>query len=228
MIVPFSSPLTASGCTNRRNGLEAEFEGDVILGADGPGSVVGRSIGQINRGFLATMQYEVGLRGDETWSELHQDGEDGAFAWFVPCNRTARVGVGLVPSQARHLRELLTQFLDRLVDDGRIYRDGILACTGGPVPIDGTPESVHDNGVLLAGDAAGMADPFCGAGIASAVISGTIAGSIVGEASVSGDRTVLEDYEGEIARRIPSRGTCASAGPVSLADRMARVAEWRG
>lgn len=212
----------------RRNGLEAEFEGDVILGADGPGSVVGRSIGQINRGFLATMQYEVGLRCDETWSELHHNGEDGTFAWFVPCNRTARVGVGLDPSQARHLKGRLMEFLGRLVDDGRVYRDGILACTGGPVPFAGTPELVHDNGVLLAGDAAGMADPFSGSGIAAAVVSGTMAGSLVGEAVVSGDRAVLDEYEGEVGRRIPSRKADASAETVSMRDRIERVAEWRG
>ena len=45
----------------RRNGLEAYFSGEAILGSDGPASVVGRSIGQANRLFMATMQYEVGL-----------------------------------------------------------------------------------------------------------------------------------------------------------------------
>jgi flavin-dependent dehydrogenase len=212
----------------RRNGLEAEFEGDVILGADGPGSVVGRSIGQVNRGFLATMQYEVGLRCDETWSELHRNGSEGAWTWFVPCNRTARVGVGLDPSQARHLRDRLTRFLGQLADDGRVYRDGILACTGGPVPIDGTPESLHDDRVLLAGDAAGISDPLSGAGIAAAVVSGTIAGSLVGEAFSSGDRARLGDYEGEIKKRIPPFEGYASAGSWSMADRMERVAEWCG
>ena len=75
----------------RRNGLEAAFSGQFIVGADGPSSVIGRSIGLANRHFLAAMQYEVGMRTPDAWLEFHQLGGD--IAWFVLCGRTARVGV---------------------------------------------------------------------------------------------------------------------------------------
>ncbi len=211
----------------RRNGLEAEFDGEFILGADGPGSVVGKSIGQVNSAFIATMQYEVGLQQPEAWSEFYRPPEGGeGYAWFVPCNRTARVGVGLRRSRARFLKQHLDRFLRRLAADGRVYTDGILGCTGGLVPVNGVLPSVGAEGVLLAGAAGGMSDAFGGVGIATAVVSGEVAGRVVGEA-LAGERP-LDAYGSEIRRLIPSRERGQADHFGRLAEWIDRLAEWRG
>jgi flavin-dependent dehydrogenase len=54
-----------------------------------------------------------------------------------------------------------------------------------------------DTLVLLAGDAAGLANPVTGAGIASAVHSGTLAGDAAA-AFVGGDGAACLDYEDEL------------------------------
>jgi flavin-dependent dehydrogenase len=51
--------------------------------------------------------------------------------------------------------------------------------------------------VLLAGDAAGLANPITGAGIASAVHSGTLAGEAAAR-FVAGDRAACEAYAQEL------------------------------
>ncbi|MDA0746871.1 MAG: NAD(P)/FAD-dependent oxidoreductase [bacterium] len=213
----------------RRNGLEAELEAEVVLGADGPGSIIGRSIGQANCRFLATMQYEVGLRGHETWSEFHHPVENvEGCGWFVPCGRTARIGVGLPRDRARFLKVYLDRFLRRFVADGRVYADGILSCTGGPVPVNGPLASTQVGRVLLAGAAGGLADPFNGSGIAAAVVSGEEAGRFAGEALGNGTLEALSEYPGQVRRRIPE-GVGDGAGDFGqLRDRLEATAAWRG
>ena len=212
----------------RRNGLEASFEGQVILGADGPGSVIGRSIGQANRQFLATVQYEVGLRSPESWAEYHQlpRGEPG-YAWFVPCGRTARVGVGLQRSRARFLKSHLDRFMRQLASDGRVHAEAIIGCTGGLVPANGPLDSVQVGKVLLAGDAGGLFSCF-GCGVAAAVISGEVAGQAVGGALAGADVRQLPAYDPEVRQRMPLGVDVDKDGFEHLARRMERMAEWRG
>jgi flavin-dependent dehydrogenase len=119
--------------------------------------------------------------------------------WFFPSGRTARVGVGVPAQHAASLRELLGGFLGRLSGEGRIYREGILGYSGGPVPVGGLPSSVQSGPALLAGDAAGCADPVTGSGIYAAVLSGMLAGRMASEAlsgkgigHLSGYRRALE------------------------------------
>jgi len=219
-----------AGVILRRNGMEARFSGEVILGSDGPGSVIGRSIGQSNRTLMVTMQYEVGMRGEESWSELHRPVEGGeGFAWFVPCGRTARVGIGLPRSLAKFLKKYLNRFLRRLVSDGRIYADGILGCTGGLVPINGPLKSARSGNVLLAGAAGGMCDPFNGAGIASAVVGGEVVGGLVGEAlHGGGNLNLLKEYDTEIGHKIPLGEWGQWENPGLLTEKMQQIAAWRG
>ena len=93
-----------TGVVGRRNGLEASFGARFLLGADGPSSVIGRSIGQSNQRFFASLQYEVGLKAPESWLTYHVTPDLPGISWFVPCGQTARIGVGLQRSHARHLK----------------------------------------------------------------------------------------------------------------------------
>jgi flavin-dependent dehydrogenase len=72
--------------------------------------------------------------------------------------------------------------------------------TGGPIPVGGMLRPWGTLGatlVLLAGDAAGLANPVTGAGIAAAVHSGRLAGEAAAS-HVSGARTAGADYEEEL------------------------------
>jgi digeranylgeranylglycerophospholipid reductase len=54
--------------------------------------------------------------------------------------------------------------------------------------------------MLLAGDAAGQINPLTGAGIAPAVICGSMAGKWAGRAAVRGDMSLLSRYDKEWRR----------------------------
>lgn len=184
----------------RRGGQEAEVEGLVVIGADGPRSAVGRAIGVTNAEFMVAAQAEVGLRVPFNAAEIWFDRRCmGGYMWFFPNGRTARAGVGVAARHAASLRGLLNDFLGRLSGEGRIYREGILGYSGGRVPVGGLPSPLQRGHALLAGDAAGCPDPVTGAGIGAAVLSGTLAGRMAAEAlsgkgidHLSGYRKALE------------------------------------
>lgn len=171
----------------RRGGQEAEVEGRVIIGADGPRSAVGRAIGAPNVEWMVTAQAEVGLRVPFNTAEIWFDRQcAGGYMWFFPSGRTARAGVGVPAQHSGALRGLLSGLLGRLAGEGRIYREGVLGYSGGPVPVGGPPSPVQRGCVLLAGDAAGCADPVTGSGIYAAVLSGSLAGRMASEALAGG------------------------------------------
>ncbi|MEP7261965.1 MAG: geranylgeranyl reductase, partial [Usitatibacter sp.] len=71
---------------------------------------------------------------------------------------------------------------------------------GGAIPVGGAlvaRGALGTTPVLLAGDAAGLANPVTGAGIAAAVHSGTLAGETAA-LFIEGHDFALEDYESEL------------------------------
>ena len=205
----------------RRGGREGMFEGKAILGADGPRSIIARSIGQRNRRFLSALQYEVGLSGGESWYELHSLSGGGLHAWFVPCGRTARIGVAVKRSSARLLKGAMKDFLARFVADRRVHQDAILSITGGLIPVSG-PGVVCRSEVLLAGAAGGLSDPFSGSGIASAVVTGEIAGRLVGEPDG------LRGYESEVTSSLPPSRNPEHMDLDEWSDHLHRISIWSG
>jgi flavin-dependent dehydrogenase len=117
----------------------------------------------------------------------------------------ANVGLGISidgaldgKSTRRRLKEMLLKLLQRLAHERRIGTNG-WALTGGAIPVGGRLRVIGklgDTAVLLTGDAAGLTNPVTGAGIASAVQSGTMAGRAAAE-FVRG-HAALDDYEKEL------------------------------
>jgi flavin-dependent dehydrogenase len=215
------------GVVGRRNGLEAAFGSRFLIGADGPSSVIGRSIGLTNRRFYASLQYEVGIRKSDAWLGYHVTEDLPGIAWFVPCGNTARIGVGLQRSHAKHLKHWLNHFMTRLSADGLIY-DGILGATGGLLPVNGPLEKMQSEGVLLAGDAGGLSEPFCGGGVAMAVMSGEFAGALISQAHHAKQIEILADFD-EMVRshlpRVPSFGL--DVPPERMIDRLLCMSQWQ-
>jgi flavin-dependent dehydrogenase len=105
----------------------------------------------------------------------------------------------VAPSHKHRLKEIVDSLHARLADEGRVGTK-VLARTGGAIPVGGAlvPRGCLGNvPVLLAGDAAGLANPVTGAGIASAAQSGALAGEAVG-LFLDGYASALIDYEDEL------------------------------
>ena len=171
----------------------------VIIGADGPRSRVGRAIGQVNRDLAETRQVTVPLRSACKSTDIFLSAEiPGGYAWLFPKGEEANLGLGMAPAWRQLLKPYLNDLHRRLVDQGRVSATASRH-TGGAIPVGGM---LHPSGnlgsvaVLLAGDAAGLANPITGAGISAAIISGRLAGEtaadVVGGAEQAGLHYVEE------------------------------------
>lgn len=168
-----------------------------VVGADGPRSAVGRAIGTVNRDLVETRQIAVALTQSSEATDIFLDADIvGGYGWLFPRGTVANLGVGAVPAERRHLKRLLDRLHRSLVAAGRVGVE-ILGRTGGQIPVGGMVGPVGRLGpchVMLVGDAAGLAHPVTGAGIAAAVQSGRLAGA----AAASGANSAMQVYAEEI------------------------------
>lgn len=173
----------------------------IAIGADGPRSRVGRAAGRVNRALVETRQITVPLRKPHDGTDIFLSKRiPGGYGWLFPKGEAANLGVGVAPEAKAELKPLLDALHRRLIDQGRVGTD-ILGHTGGAIPVGGPLDPVAQIGplpVLLAGDAAGLAHPVTGAGIAAAVVSGRLAGEAAAQ-SITGDRGAFAAFAEEIA-----------------------------
>ena len=187
---------TACGVLVRRAGVTVEILCRVLIGADGPRSTVGRWVGQQQAAYIDARQVEVVLSAPRVSTEIHFDPlYRGGYGWLFPKGDTANVGVGVSHEMGGDPRAALDHLLDKL----QLERDAIVGRTGGWVPSGGEVGSLRAGSVLLVGDAAGHTHPVTGAGVAAAVIGGTLAGQVAARAVCSGDLDDLGAYEQEWA-----------------------------
>lgn len=179
-----------------------------IIGADGPRSAVGKAIGCVNRELVETRQVRVRLTRPHDATDIFLTCDlPGGYGWLFPSGSEANLGVGALPARRAHLKPVLARLHRHLVAAGLVEAE-LRGHTGGPIPVGGMAGPIGRIGsvrVLLAGDAAGLANPVTGAGIAAAVQSGRVAG----RAAVTGDpddyRDELEDLFGASLRRACER-----------------------
>ena len=173
---------------------------DVIVGADGPRSRVGKAIGQVNRELVAARQVTVPLSVPHQATDIFLSADyPGGYGWLFPRGEVANLGIGVNLAARDCLKAALEALRQSLVREGRIG-DSIGATTGGSIPVGGMLEPIghlEQRVVLLAGDAAGLTNPVTGAGISAAVMSGTLAGEAAAGLR-SGDAEARTDYAEEL------------------------------
>jgi len=173
---------------------------EVIVGADGPRSLAGRAIGQVNTAVVETRQITVPLLRAHEATDIFLSAEiPGGYGWLFPKDKIANLGAGVDPLHKAQLKCIVEELHAALVAEGRVG-ERPLGLTGGLIPVGGMlrPWAILDRAlVLLAGDAAGLTNPVTGAGIAAAVYSGRLAGEAAA-AWISGNRAAGADYEEEL------------------------------
>lgn len=172
----------------------------VIIGADGPSSPVGRAIGCPNTDLAETRQISVDLLQPHEATDIFLRADYvGGYAWLFPKVGECNLGLGVVPAQKHRLKPLLAALHAELIAARRVGAR-ILRTTGGLIPVGGIvglQGALGQTAVLLAGDAAGLTNPVTGAGIASAVASGRLAGEAAA-AICAGQSDAAEGYADEI------------------------------
>ncbi len=170
---------------------DGEVRASVVIGADGPHSVVGSWIGQNNRKFLWAIQHTVELKEPAHDTKVYLGKEyPGGYAWLFPKGRLANVGVGIQMALGGPVKQALKTFKERLGD--RIGE--VVGVTTGYIPAGGPLPSIDEDArIILVGDAAGQTHAIRGGGIPQAVICGAMAGRAAA-VSAGGDTQAFKDY----------------------------------
>lgn len=168
------------GVTVATEGQRLAMRARTVVAADGVGSrtalLAGLQTESDRRDIALTAHAIVSLPASGIPScGIHLDEEltPGGYAWlFRRSNGRANVGVGIRRSLAgrRRPRDVLDAWFDRCLG-----RPCLSATIGGSIPACGQVR-LGAPGLLLAGDAARLADPLTGAGLGAALLSGHLAG----------------------------------------------------
>ncbi len=178
----------------------------VIIAADGVESNVARWVFPKDR--LSSREIHVaaqvvmsGVDCEEGFPEFHIGRKiaQGGYAWVFPKGTgIANVGLGINPSlketDGKTAWELLRTFINsRFGDSGRI-----IEIASGNVPTAKRLHRIAYRNVLFVGDAGRLTDPISGGGIATALLSGKIAGKLAAEAVMNKKpehiESALDDY----------------------------------
>lgn len=176
------------------NGEHKEIHADVVIGADGLQSAVCRAVGLPKcEKFLSGMQFEAPYNpNDPEYVEIFtgQDVAPGFFAWAVPFNGMARIGLAMNPDN-----KPVSHYLDKLLTHPVVasrYTGSRTEHVIGGIPL-GYPERTVKDNVMLVGDAAGQVKPTSGGGIYMGAICAKIAGEVAAKTSRGEAR--VNEYE---------------------------------
>jgi digeranylgeranylglycerophospholipid reductase len=193
----------AKGVYAHAAGGDVAIHADVVVGADGVESRVGRWAGIDTtlalKDVCTCAQFLMSdIEVDSHYLETYFSREIApkGYAWIFPKGeRCANVGLGIggdVSGDGHRAVDYLRAFVEKRFPDGKV-----LAEIYGAVPLSGPVYETVANGLLLVGDAARHVQPITGGGIVQAIQGGTIAGDVIAKAvkarNVSKRR--LQEYE---------------------------------
>ncbi len=192
----------------KRAGREMRVKGQVVVGADGIGAKVGRWMGLhthlVPSDLVSSCQYLLTYRGiSQEFVEFHIGNllAPGGYAWVFPKgDGLANVGVAVSPAKSQQGPK---HFLDIFVH--QVFPEAeVLGITWGAVPTAQPLSPSFAQRLLVVGDAARLADPLSGAGIANALRSGAWAAETIKEAFDRGDFSAnsLRGYEKRWKKKI--------------------------
>lgn len=182
---------------------EIDIRADVVVGADGVESKVGRWGGiktTLKPKDLETCaQYTLtGIDVDRAYCDFYLGKKiaPGGYVWVFPKgNDVANVGIGILASLSTP--GLATKLLDKFISSHPELKKGEpVRFLAGAVSVCEPYESVRDN-LLLVGDAARQVDPITGGGLMASIEAGKIAGETIGKAveKQKFDKGLLSIYE---------------------------------
>jgi menaquinone-9 beta-reductase len=203
---------TIAGVTARAEGdgdhdSERTYRCRVVVAADGNSSRLSVSMGLRKRDDrplgVAVRTYYRSPRHDDDYLESWLDLWDGdrllpGYGWiFGMGDGTSNVGLGLLNTSAAFgntdYRALLRRWLKSMPGEwGYTEENRTQPVRGAALPMGFNRTPHYHRGLLLAGDAAGMVNPFNGEGIAYAMESGEILARVIAQALARPTRAETE------------------------------------
>jgi geranylgeranyl reductase family protein len=220
-------PRSKSGNAERTHGSTAPsggatprgetYRARVVIAADGNSSRLSVAMGLRKRDDrpmgVAVRTYYTSPRHEDDYLESWLDLWDGdrllpGYGWiFGMGDGTSNVGLGLLNTSdafgKTDYRELLKRWLRSMPEEwGYVEENRTEPVRGAALPMGFNRTPHYHQGLLLAGDAAGMVNPFNGEGIAYAMESGEILARVVAQALArptwSETERVLRSYPEEL------------------------------
>ncbi|WP_375472238.1 NAD(P)/FAD-dependent oxidoreductase [uncultured Nostoc sp.] len=201
-----------------QTGKSFEYTAKIVAGADGCGSVVAKKLGlykfEPQNGAVATRAYYRNLPVSDNELEFYYFQEClPGYLWIFPVDsETVNVGVGIWGGTYKNKNTSLPALHRQLTQSPLLKKRFEKAELIGDIqawylPLASVRRTMHGDGFILAGDAAGLIDPFWGDGIDTAMISGKIAGEILAEVCRGSNYSaeVLQKYADAVWSRLGSR-----------------------
>jgi len=212
-----SKARSRSDNTERANGSSVTYRARVVVAADGNSSRLSIAMGLRKRDDrpmgVAVRTYYTSPRHDDDYLESWLDLWDGdrllpGYGWiFGMGDGTSNVGLGLLNTSdafgKTDYRELLKSWLRSMPEEwGYVEENRTEPVRGAALPMGFNRTPHYHKGLVLAGDAAGMVNPFNGEGIAYAMESGELLARVVVQALARPTRAeteqVLRSYPEEL------------------------------
>jgi digeranylgeranylglycerophospholipid reductase len=160
---------------------------NIVVGADGPESRIGRIAGLKTDLTLndieSTAQYVLTNISVEPHLCNFYFGNElapGGYAWAFPKSKNlANVGIGIM--QNRTSGKPAKEFLDKFVSE-HFPESKVISFVAGSVPAAVTLEKITANHLMLVGDAAHQVNPVTGGGLSNILAAGKITGEVAAEA----------------------------------------------
>lgn len=191
--------LTVNQCreTVHISASRGQITAKYLIGADGIRSQVARHVRRgltrYGQGFCLTAEVPAEnfrLPPATGGIDIYYGQVPLGYGWVFPKEKTASVGIGGIWAAQKDPGAAWAAFLNKL----EIASNNKLKAKGAFIPIGGIGRQTGRGRVLLAGDAAGLADPFTGEGIKYAVKSGKLAAEAVIAGCHTGEKNVAVNY----------------------------------
>ena len=202
------TPVTSIRRDSGRWVVNGTISSSLLIGAGGHFCPVARQMNGRSRpaALVAAQEAEFAIDGDDAWPvsgeipELYFCRDLQGYGWCF--RKQGYVNVGFGRFDARKLPEATSAFVEYLKSHGRIPPRASWQWRGHAYLVsEGACRKPVDDGVMLVGDAAGIADPRSGEGILPAIASGLAAASTILQAEGCYTRERLTPYERYLAGR---------------------------
>jgi len=154
------------------------IEGRVIVGADGPHSIIARGAGLPRQNLVPAVTSRIPGEFGSSVRMFFGSIAPGGYAWIIPKDGCANIGLGaqIKRLKGRQLTRILHEFLVSQGITGELPQ-----ISGKFIPINGPRKVTVSGNVILVGDSAGHVMPTNGGGIPIAMICGSIAGGVISD-----------------------------------------------
>jgi geranylgeranyl reductase family protein len=204
--------------TISRNGERKRIFTKMIVGAEGRGSIVAKTMGLQA---MDAAHFSAGIRGyyenvsgmhKENFIELHfLKALQPGYLWIFPlANGTANVGVCMLSKSIAAKKVNLKVLMQEALTTHPNIKDRFTNATlsgnieGWGLPLGSKKRNLSGDRFILTGDAASLIDPFTGEGIGNALVSGLVASRVIKKAVEANNYSAgfLKKYDHDLYQKL--------------------------